>query len=302
VDFELLQRTPEHEREVAASRRAEYLVRQRDRFAREGGVKFPTHLQPTNLLGIEYVYGHSESTQGMLWIVGKDYRLFDYFQPERWRRTPRSKVSDTNEVYYTRTKDNISVVWKVSRVGEPPDVNPLSPTADAALEYGYNSPFEEFAFALELSRKGLPTVYPRAIYMTGLEAKDTDYALDESRYQSHDGLMTPDGRAALQHHHNYITVWGYWNGLDEVLASHDGNYCTGINASHALRTDLITDAEYSSLIKRVTVDLRERGFEDLNPKGSHYLLSLDASGSLICDDDGIPVVRMCNFSLVRRIG
>ena len=61
-------------------------TRRTDSPARPNAV-FPGHLRPCRILGVDYVYGHSESTQGQLWVVGHDPALFDYFLPERWRRT-----------------------------------------------------------------------------------------------------------------------------------------------------------------------------------------------------------------------
>jgi hypothetical protein len=83
VDFELLALTPEHRREVSASRRTSYLRRQRLRFERPGPSSFPEHLKPVDVLGVPYVFGHAESTQGRLWVAGHDPELFDYFLPER---------------------------------------------------------------------------------------------------------------------------------------------------------------------------------------------------------------------------
>ena len=48
----------------------------------------PAHLKAINLLGVDYIVGHAESTGGLLWVVGRDPDLFNYFLPERWRRTP----------------------------------------------------------------------------------------------------------------------------------------------------------------------------------------------------------------------
>ena len=116
------------------------------------------------------MFGHAESTQGRLWVVGYDPELFDYFLPERWRHTPGKKLSATSETHYTLTKDNIHLVWKLSSVGEKPEVNPSNEIGAAILAHGFNSPFEEFSIALDLARHGIPTIYPRAIYMSGLES------------------------------------------------------------------------------------------------------------------------------------
>ncbi|MCY3020985.1 MAG: hypothetical protein NTW87_18365, partial [Planctomycetota bacterium] len=93
VDFELLQRTQDYDERVKAERRSEYLIRQRDRFTPKQAT-FPKHLQRVTIFGHDYVYGHAESTGGGLWVVGKDPGLFDYFLPERWRKTFHFKLWD----------------------------------------------------------------------------------------------------------------------------------------------------------------------------------------------------------------
>lgn len=300
VDFELLERTPEREHEVTASRRAAYLQHQKNRFSGSEGASFPTHLAPARVFDVDYVYGHSESTQGQLWVVGCDPSLFDYFLPERWRRTSRRPLSKAGQTYYTRTKDLINLVWKVSRVGERPDPEASSEARVRIAEHGYNSPFEEFAIALELSRRGVATVYPRAIYMTGQEAAPEAYTLDPSRYVSHQGLLTPEGSQALRTDHNYITVWGFWNGLDELLASRDAEHCRGVDLLRALEDGLIDADEFTELLDRARAELAQAGFEDLNLKGTHLMLSMTAQEHLIRQEDGQLALRFSNFSFMRK--
>jgi hypothetical protein len=230
IDFELLQRTPEHERETQSSRRALYLRHQRDRFASPKRFKYPKHLKPMRVHEVDYVWGHADSTRGSLWVVGRDPDLFDYFMPERWRHTPSKRLSATNESYYTLTKDRINLVWKVSRVGETRDPDDNAPPSGKLLPAGYNSPFEEVAIALDLQAKGLDATYPRAIYMSGLESTRSGlYVSDNRRYQSHHALVAPDGQPVLRSDHIYLTIWGFWNGLDEILADKDEAYCRGVD-------------------------------------------------------------------------
>ena len=165
VDFELLARTPAREDAMRAVNRQDYLVRQARRFESHG--QFPPGLTPVTIMGVDYVYGQVESTGGSLWVVGRDPMLFDYFLPEKWRRTPRTRLSASQQVYETVTKDNVHLVWRVSRVGQRPDADPFVRRERRILAHGYNSPFEEVAIAMDLSRKGIETTYPRAIYMTG---------------------------------------------------------------------------------------------------------------------------------------
>ncbi len=299
IDFELLERTPEYETKVKATRRRQYLQKQRDRFQKKTYRQWPQHLHTANIMGVDYVSGPTESTNGMLWVVGNDPDLFDYFQPERWRKTPRTTLSPTDEVYYTKTKDNINIVWKVSKVGEKPAPERYK-RMQKIIQHGYNSPFEEFSLAFQLSGQGLPTVYPRAIYMTGTHSDGADIT-DDSRFESHSSLLTPEGRPILRKDHDYITVWGFWNGLDESLAEHDGEYVTGINALNAFRRGLITEDEYLKLMRQVR-DLLGRRFsvEDLALKGNHVLLSLTSGGRLIRNKKQKLEIRYCNFEMIKR--
>ena len=93
VDYELLERTPEHEQAVRASNRQLYLEHMARRFEADAAGPMPAHLRETNLMGVDYVFGRAESTGGLLWVVGKDPDLFNYFLPERWRRTPNKCLS-----------------------------------------------------------------------------------------------------------------------------------------------------------------------------------------------------------------
>jgi hypothetical protein len=301
IDFELLQRTPEHEREIQSSRRALYLRHQRDRFATPKDLKYPEHLKPMHILGVDYVCGHADSTHGMLWVVGRDPDLFDYFIPERWRRTHGKRLSTTNETYYTLTKDRINLVWKFSRVGEQPDFDPADPRAAKVAAVGYNSPFEEFAVALDLKQKGVDTIYPRAIYMSGLESTRAGlYVSDTRRYGSHRHLVMPDGQPLLRTAHTYLTIWGFWNGLDEILANKDEAYCRGVNLAEAREQGVLKAREVERLMKRAQKQLATAGYRDLLPKPTHYLVSLRHAGSLVLDADGLPAVRLCNFALVQK--
>ncbi len=298
MDFELIERPGSHERAVTAARRAEYLHRQRDRFRAALDRVFPPHLNPVNLLGLDYVHGPCVSTQGALWVVGRDPMLFDYFQPERWRHTPRTRLSADNQVYRTRTKDHIQLVWKVSRIGERPEPASDKPQAESMIAHGYNSPFEEFAWSMRLARAGVPTVYPRAIYRTG-RGSDGNQPPDQRRYASHHNLQATDGQPILRPDHLYITVWGYWNGQDELLAAQDGIYSEPLNLDQALDCGLISENERRDLQEGHRLRLAAVGFEDLNPKPDHLLLSLLPNGSLMVGPDGRPEVRICNFEFIR---
>ncbi len=299
IDFELLQRTEQRERAVRRQKRKKYLVRQAHRFeAREDP---PPHLHRVNIFGVDYIFGTIESTGGALWTVGRDPALFEYFLPEKWRRTARKRLSVTSQIYETTTKENIHLVWKVSRVGEMPDMDPFKGDEKRIIKLGYNSPFEEVALNLQLSRLGVATTYPRAIYMTGRRTETPPWLADRRRYLSHSRITRPDGKAVLRENHDYMIIWGYWNGPDELLAVRDEDHCRGINALQAYRQGIIDQPVYFRTMQRVRQMLLDVGIEDLNLRGNHILLSLDRHEQLVREHDGTPAVRICNFELLKRV-
>jgi hypothetical protein len=201
-------------------------------------------------------------------------------------------------VFQTRTKDNINLVWKVSRLGETPTGLP-APAAGQETP-SFNSPFEEFSCALELSKAGFRTVYPRVIYMTGHTKKDVNS--DERRFAALSHLRVPDGQPAVRPDHDYITIWGYWNGPDELLAARDGQYYRSINSEQACANGFISQELMTELVQNARSRLAKLQFEDLNLKPHHLLLSFAPDNTLVKDTFGKPEVRLCNFELVRRLG
>jgi hypothetical protein len=301
IDFELLKRTLKHEEEIRTAKRKAYLYKQAHRFEDKDLSTFPSNLKPVTLFGVEYVYGPVEGTGGALWVVGKDPTLFDYFLPEKWRDTHRIRQSVFDQVYRTTTKDNVHLVWKVSRVGELPDMDPIKKEENRILQHGYNSPFEEFALALELTEKGIPTTYPRAIYMAASKSDMDESLRDESRYNSHRNIITSDGKPILRKNHDYIIFWGYWNGPDELLAEKDESPYQGVDALLTYRRGLLDKKIYQQLMQRTKKRLATAGIEDLNLRGNHILLSIDNSGQLVKNLQGIPEIRICNFELLKKI-
>ncbi len=299
VDFELLKRTPEREEQLRAQKRQDYLIRQARRF--EPHWQFPEELTPVRIMGVDYVYGQVESTGGALWVVGRDPMLFDYFLPEKWRRTPRTRISSSQQVFETVTKDNVHLVWRVSRVGQIPDADPFVRREKRIHDYGYNSPFEEFSIAMELSRKGIETTYPRAIYMTGQRSTVSSSLVDNSRYDSHAELLTPEGHSLLSRQHEYVTIWGYWNGPDDALAAKDEEIYKGIDALSAYREGRLTQQEYVRVVRAAKRRLAAADIEDLSLRGNHLLLSIDREQKLAVDDKQLPLLRICNFELLKRV-
>ncbi|MBN8215825.1 MAG: hypothetical protein J0L75_04245 [Spirochaetes bacterium] len=296
VDFELLKRTADHAARRNRQRREAYLWRQVHRFDVRGGGLSP-NLHQVEILGVPYVWGNLEGSGSDLWVVGRDPGLFDYFRPEKWRKTDKVKLSAGGQTFFTTTKDDIKLVWKTSRVGEMPHLD--FDTHREAVTFGFNSPFEEVAIALHFAKAGVPVVYPRAIFRSDNRTRIHELLFDPSRYESHQDFVMPDGKPALRRDHSYITLWGYWNGTDNELSVSDAHHLYPINANLAFKYHHITDAERHDLMASEQERLCKAGYEDLNRKGSHLLLSLDEKKKILRDGEGRIALRYCNLGLVR---
>jgi hypothetical protein len=296
IDYELLLRTTEHEDAVKNCRRYSYLDDQKHRFE---PAPLPGHLTSAEILGVPYLYGHAESTGGRLWVVGRNPHLFDYFLPERWRKTPSIKLSETKEVYYTITKDNIHLVWETSRVGEMPVGDEEGSRDPKVRQYGINSPFEEFALAHTLNRLGIPTVYVRAIYMTG--SAKIEASTDLRKYESHKDLLDPEGYPVLQEKHNYITIRGYYNGPDQWVAEHGNALYTPIDLAKALDRGIIEEERSQWFLDAVKARLSQGGFDGSSLRLNDLLLAVDDEGETMKDSSGEPMVIICNFELIWKV-
>ena len=289
VDFELLQRTREHQRQFRARQREKYWRLQSGAVS-EPAVRLPSHLKRMPILGVEYLYGQAPDG-GRLWVLGQDPELFDYFLPERWRRTPRIKLSPMAEVYRTCTRDNIHVVYRRSRVGVRPRVDPLAERGNAIREHGYNSPFEEVAIAERLRQTGMSTTHPRAIFRTGHRSMKATHLRDSGRFTDHANLVTPDTvpEAVLAPDYDYYTIWGYFRGIDPARAQ--GEKATGVvDLERALEDDLLTPKQYQKIEKRTLDRLRAIGLGGDELDGREFVLFPDERGGIRRDTEGEVVV------------
>jgi hypothetical protein len=258
VDFELLQRTPEYQRQYKAVQRRKYWRIQS--VGPHAVTDSPSHLKPVSIFGVEYLYGRAPDG-GRLWVVGKAPELFDFFVPERWRRAPRIKVSPVSEVYRTCTRDGIHVVYRRSRVGVKPRVDPLAERSGAIRECGYNSPFEEVAIAAHLRHMGIPTTYARAIFRTGHRSMKSMRLKDGRRFTDHVEVTTPEDppEAVLTAEYDYYTIWDYFRGSEpprEPGAEAPG----AVDLDRAVDEGVVSREEYERIVDRTLRRLRAVGF------------------------------------------
>jgi hypothetical protein len=232
-------------------------------------------------------------------VVGRNPNLYDYFLPERWRTTHNWKLSGTSDIFYTVSKDNVHIVWKASRVGELPRAREGDERASRMIERGFNSPFEEFSIADYLSNNGVPTVYTRAIYMTGSVKQEKSE--DMRRFESHRSLTCPDGQPVLRERHNYITIRGYYNGPDRWVAQQREQLCRPLDLVKACINGLIRENEMGILLGRVVSKMKNIGYDGSLLQANDLILSINPKGGIIKDEENYPEVRITNFEFIKRI-
>jgi hypothetical protein len=282
VDFELLQRTHEHHRRFKTTQGERYLSL-RARGTDAAIPVTPSRPKLATVFGIGYVFG-ALPDGGRLWVVGRDPDLFDYFLPDRWRRTPRAKLSSNEEVYRTRTRDNVMLVYRRSQVGSRPRVDPLLETGQRLREHGVNSPFEEVAIAERLRQMGIPTTFPRAIYRTGHRSMRSVYLRDDRRFADHAGILTPaePPEPALGPDHDYYTLWDCFRGLG-AKAEAGERQGTLIDLAYARERGLLTGPAIDALIETSQSRLQALGFTGERLEENEFVVTLADDGRLARD-------------------
>lgn len=283
VDFELLQRSPAHQHAYKAARRERYwqLMAGAPRPAPEPAL---SHLRRAGVFGVEYAFGETPDG-GRLWVVGHETGLFDYFLPDRWRRTPREKLSASAEVYRTRTRDRVDVVYRRSRVGFRPLVDPRVPGGKRLREAGYNSPFEEFALAERLREMGIPTIHPRAIYETGHETVKTLRLRDPRRFESHADVVAPESppRPVLRPEHDYYTIWDTYLGAEPMAATDPGGLPGVLGLERARESGRVTAEEAEEAVAHARRGLARTALPPETIAADEFVVAVEPDGRLARD-------------------
>lgn len=295
IDFELLRRTAKHEKTIRRFRRQRYYqLRVRSRQTAPAD-------QQREILGIPFIETAVESSGGRLWIRGQEPEYSDYFLPEKWQTTPRIKLNRAGNTYLTDSKDGVRLIVKSSKVGMKPLYEDFCVDNDADISYSYNSPFEEAMWAQKLQNAGIPSTRLLAIYRMNQESDIAPYLRDERRYENLSELKDLSGAKLLHHKRQYLTIWDYWQGDDEDLLINTVPSFTPMNLLEAYYREMIDTRGYESLLRYVRFKLSAKGFIDYSLKPSHLILAADRKNKLLNDETGMPIYRLCSFSLVDSV-
>ena len=277
IDYELLRRTAEHERFYGLSRRRQYWQHVYERFDDSNLNNMPSELASITENTIPYIFGPTPNG-GKLWVLGKNHKLFNFFLPEKWRSRDRIRLSSKNEVYHSVTPDNIHLVYKRSRVGILPEINPLDEFPSPIVQHGYNSPFEEVLIAETLRHNGISATHPRAIYRTGQRSTMARYNHDPRRYEAAAHHLTPEENpeSILSDHHDYYVLWGCWRGIDPEIGYSPANQHWGLTTiSQALNDRLLNALEAEEIMRSTLARLEKRQLAHLFIGKYDFLLSFN---------------------------
>jgi len=298
VDYELLVRTPEHESQVRIERRRNYLD---EMSHREQSVELPSNLSRCQVFGLDYVHGPVESTGGHLWVVGNNPHLFDFFLPERWRKTALWRLANDTEISYTITKDGVHLLWAPSRVGElgPHVTLPESDFDTEPKVRHYLSPFETFATLRTLSRAGVPVVAPRAIYQTGTEK--TEACEDPEPYTRMDGYRQADGSKTLRSDRNYLMIFGFYAWVRDPgipISIPPVPRPVGLMGAHD--RGLVSASEVRAAVEFVQGRVAAAGYDSSIISADDLLLTLNQDDQVVVTDTGLPAARLHDAELVAK--
>lgn len=294
VDFELLERTGEHRQHFKATQRSRYWYMQSQR-DREPLRPLPAHVKRMQVLDVNYVYTTAPNG-GKVWAVGNHPELVDFFMPDRWRRTPRVRLSANNEIYHTRSRDSVHMVYRRSRCGEKPHADPYYEQGRRIRDYGFNTPFEEVAIAEALRQMGIRSVYARAIYRTGHQSSTAAYMRDSRRYEAYKDLLTPDRphQPILHPDYDYYVIWGYYRGIDPQRDYDAAGHWAAVDAELALQQELLTESQFNDIVESTQQRLSEHGFGEDTMEPQQFTLTFDQTGrNLRLNDRGQYDVTIC---------
>ncbi len=85
------------------------------------------------------------------------------------------------------------------------------------------------------------------------------------------------------------------------LAVKDEPLYDGIDALATYREGRLTKRDYVRVMRTVKKRLATAAIEDLSLRGTHLLLSVDRHQQLAVDRKGVPLVRICNFELLKAV-
>lgn len=274
VDYELLERTPDHEKEAQDAARRIYLRRIRGRF--HAGAEIPPNLRRVRFRGVDYVVGRTESTGGMLFVVGDDPDLFSYFLPERWRRTVARQVFKDAQLNFTRSKDNVPLLWEVV---DHRDLTQAARSTPAAT-----SSFDLVATAIQQQNLGLPALSPRAIYAPRSDVL-TDWFethFDRASLAEADQVEPPVPSS--------IILWGFIEYLPDVQDTKAWKTGACIPLASAIEAGLLSEEASHAAITR---HLDEQLAASLAaPPERAWLLLTGEQGQPLTNDTGRPLLLL----------
>lgn len=107
------------------------------------------------------------------------------------------------------------------------------------------------------------------------------YAPDKRHFESQRALVTEHDAPLFRADHNYLTIWGYWNGSAEMTEDRDEAHVQPVDLGEAVARGLITTELRDELLERARQRLEAVGYRDLQLRAGHVLLSIRRDKSIL---------------------
>ena len=204
-------------------------------------------------------------------------------------------MTGTSTIYKVPTQPvrgiSLNLVVRFSCVGQEVPIDMLTRCKYVHTEF--NSPFEEFALAMELraartgpSRPHISTKRPLAIYVPATRLQLWQTGRLESTIAA---KLAQHPDVELDILRQYILLYGWIEGLNAAQAS-DTLGMTG-NRRETFLTETTDHAMH---------DLEKHGFRMLDIKAKHIVLRFRPDGSLLRRRSGEPVYARVDYELLER--
>lgn len=284
-------------------------------FSAIGNVPFdqiPPYLK-LRIFGVDYVCLDLPDS-GQLFVTRHGWPFLDHLMPQRWfqdrryARQGRRLPGSTGDVFMTPSWTDegrrADLVVKFCRFAQdvPLHVSSTFPPGvprEVIDSARFNSPFEEFGLLMDLRRgrfgpTGLRirTKHPLAIFCPKEEYQLWQLGRSPARFQSHQHALLRDQCEAggvnsveLDIKRNYIMLFGWVDGQ---------------NAEEFFDQGLLAEDEMHELSRRVTEELRLKGFYVLDNKPKHFILRQQRGRGALLRRHGQLVYLLVDFELLLR--
>jgi hypothetical protein len=252
------------------------------------------------VFGVDYAHVVTDAGD-QLFLTSYGWPWLGALLPERWYHNGYFRHSGTRLRFSTGTvyrvplvaPRKLEIVVKFSRIGQHLESERLTRAHQSDFDPSFVSPFEEIAMLERLRNcTTRPRIYTKralAILSPAEQFEDWELGREQHRFQRHarrlledQALVEGSRRVTLERCRDYLIVFQWMRGL---------------NLEECVERGIVDLAESDSINRMVQNDLKTAGFDVLDHKPNHIILSVRRDGSLL-KRRGRVVYGLADFELL----